>query len=476
MKILRYFPDMLVKANSYNFSVYLIRGENKLKIAKILIASIIILVAAYPAYAARCRCCGKSYGAAAPGDSARVNALRRSHESSCCAGRGSGGSTSGGYSPEAIIIKGIGDAVRQGVQRALDDSRRRKQEARNYANQLNEAGLDFSRRGKYKEAAEQYRLALEYWPGEPTITENLRRAEQNAEESQRRAIEHEKWKQAQQAIGGMLDDLASQWGATGSSDQPIDMDFAGSQAIPSDDSLEFVASKEPLFSKGTKESAPVDLTFDEGTRLPVVDPRVVKGEMTAEEARTARQNALKAQSSIMLGALMTGQGDYDKALSYLREAQKLRPDDLGIKKAIGYTLYLRDKKSGMVASPKAGAILDALEYGKGDWQASTNYLKDWYRMDPENLPVRDALNFTEGMGGCLLPPNEIPLPSGYKAPSQKGKVHDSTINKAMQSFNAGEYEKAYNYYKKAHEQNPEDLGVRDMMNFSEGSWAALQTE
>ena len=35
------------------------------------------------AYAASCPYCGRTYGAAMPGDEARVNALRASHEASC---------------------------------------------------------------------------------------------------------------------------------------------------------------------------------------------------------------------------------------------------------------------------------------------------------------------------------------------------------------------------------------------------------
>lgn len=49
--------------------------------------------------AASCPCCGQKYGASAPGDEARISAIRRAHEASCCSrgSSGSGSSGSGGY-------------------------------------------------------------------------------------------------------------------------------------------------------------------------------------------------------------------------------------------------------------------------------------------------------------------------------------------------------------------------------------------
>lgn len=219
--------------------------------------------------------------------------------------------------------------------------------------------------------------------------------------------------------------------------------------------------------KGQTQADIDNLIESERNKPQVVDPRVVKGQMSPEEARIARVTDSKVRSSVLLGALMAGQGDYDKALSYLKEAEKLKPDDLGIKKAISYTMYLRDRPP----SPKAEALLDALEYGQGDWQRSMDYLKSTYKKDPNNLPVRDALQFAEGMSGYWLPPEEIPLPPGYKAPLLKGEVHELT-SKGMQSIGAREYEKAYDYFRKAHEQSPEDLGIRDVMNWVEGLLAS----
>jgi len=68
----------------------------------LLLTAVAVLVVAGPAaLAASCPYCGRSYPPAAPGDEARVNALRRRHEASCPArfrsGGGSRGWSGGGY-------------------------------------------------------------------------------------------------------------------------------------------------------------------------------------------------------------------------------------------------------------------------------------------------------------------------------------------------------------------------------------------
>ncbi len=53
----------------------------------LFIITLIVFLTPENAFAASCPYCGKSYGAAAPGDRARVQALRRAHESSCSSRR-----------------------------------------------------------------------------------------------------------------------------------------------------------------------------------------------------------------------------------------------------------------------------------------------------------------------------------------------------------------------------------------------------
>ncbi|MBN2568149.1 MAG: tetratricopeptide repeat protein [Deltaproteobacteria bacterium] len=340
---------------------------------------------------------------------------------------------------------------------------------------LNRKAIKFHEQRDWNSAIQYYKEALEYKPNDKVIQDNLDRAQVSAKsERMWKTIEAEtqrKRAEAKTKIDKMLDELTKDF------DNPQVPSTSASSLRFSDASspnaLEFVSPGESLFSKGSKSSAPVDLTFMDPDKPMVVDPRVVKGEMTPVEARKDWEDEIKVKARVTLAAALVGQGDYDGAMSYLRKAEKDRPDDLGIKKAITYTMYLRDRKS-MPPSPKAEALLDALEYGKGDWQRSVEYLKDAYKKDPNDLPARDALQFAEGMSGYWLHPGEIPLPSSYKAPLVKSEVQ-KLEDKGIQSIRAREYEKAYGYFRKAHEQSPEDLGIRDVMNFLEGAWAAQQS-
>lgn len=83
------------------------------------------------AIADSCPCCGQSYGAAAPGDEARVNALRATHEASCCSSSGkSSGGSSGSYQQPSIDwgeIQRSKEAERQ-RQREFEEQRKREEE------------------------------------------------------------------------------------------------------------------------------------------------------------------------------------------------------------------------------------------------------------------------------------------------------------------------------------------------------------
>lgn len=87
------------------------------------------------AIADSCPCCGQSYGAAAPGDEARVNALRAEHEASCCpSSGGSSGGSSGSYQQPSIDW-GKKDVESKGLEQerqskeAEEEVKRREEEA-----------------------------------------------------------------------------------------------------------------------------------------------------------------------------------------------------------------------------------------------------------------------------------------------------------------------------------------------------------
>jgi len=109
----------------------------------------------------------------------------------------------------------------------------------------------------------------------------------------------------------------------------------------------------------------------------------------------------KANAAWGLGLYLSEKGDYIGAVKYLKETQQVFSD--------GYTNELLGKLIDNVDTlapledivptfpTKADAILDALEYGKGDWQRSLKYLEVAHKSDPDNMAVRDAFNYLEGL-------------------------------------------------------------------------------
>lgn len=105
-----------------------------------------------------------------------------------------------------------------------------------------------------------------------------------------------------------------------------------------------------------------------------------------------------------LGLYLAEKGDYDGAVHYLKEAREPFRDGLErevLDEVIANVRNLGDEIPGFpVYRSKADALLDALEYGKGDWNESLRYLEVAHNADGSNLPVRDALNYLQGLSAA----------------------------------------------------------------------------
>ena len=112
----------------------------------------------------------------------------------------------------------------------------------------------------------------------------------------------------------------------------------------------------------------------------------------------------KGNAAWGLGLYLAEKGDYDGAVHYLNEARPAFPGVVErdiLDKAIANVRDLGGEIPGFPAyRSKADAILDALEYGKGDWDASLRYLEVAHDADPNNLDVRDALNYLQGLSAA----------------------------------------------------------------------------
>jgi tetratricopeptide (TPR) repeat protein len=109
----------------------------------------------------------------------------------------------------------------------------------------------------------------------------------------------------------------------------------------------------------------------------------------------------KANAAWRLGMYLSEKGDYAGAVNYLKEARKYYSK--GCEKNLLNELIKNVKRLSPTEDrfpayrTKAHAILDALEYGKGNWHRSLKYLEVAHKVDKNNLPVRDALNYLQGL-------------------------------------------------------------------------------
>jgi tetratricopeptide (TPR) repeat protein len=153
----------------------------------------------------------------------------------------------------------------------------------------------------------------------------------------------------------------------------------------------------------------------------------------------------RIQAAFALATLFVQKGDYDQALSILQDALNAKPNDENIQEAYNRVLTLKNRQmADIIKGLKANYLLDALDYGKGDWEASINYLSKIQTREPNNPAARDA----------LVNLNEV-----YSEVLQKQAIHKMTYQ---------DYDGALACLKKANEKNPQDRGLASFLTFVEG--------
>ncbi|MFH0787169.1 MAG: tetratricopeptide repeat protein [Pseudomonadota bacterium] len=310
----------------------------------------------------------------------------------------------------------------------------------------NKIGNDYFSQGNFDLAIEFYKKSLEIYPGDPgnVTQDNLRQAREAKKRKEANIEREQKQAEARSKISDMMENLSKELGSSG--------------------------SKAPL------SSDTVDLTFLDPNKPIMVDPRVVKGAMAPKEAEKEREKDFKTGTETKLALVAIREKNYEKAIFYLMEARKTKPEDEDIKKSLAFVYHLKETRKGnKEPSPKATALLDAFQYGNGNWKKSMDYLKEWYKASPDNFGVRDALNFTEGLAKGLnkdTGPWEI-LPSPYPA-QQWSRPVSELIKKGLDAVMKSDAEAAHHYFKRAHKLSPTDVGIRDTLNYTEGVCAAEQ--
>ncbi|MCH8347500.1 MAG: hypothetical protein IH901_03240 [Proteobacteria bacterium] len=120
----------------------------------------------------------------------------------------------------------------------------------------------------------------------------------------------------------------------------------------------------------------------------------------AQRVATARANG-RRDAAWRLGLHLDNYGDNSTANFFYMEAQTGFSTDSYSYRLLDQMITNPDDFAPMPEIPlyssKAGAILDALQYGDGNWDRSVRYLEAANKAEPGNLFVRDALNYVQGM-------------------------------------------------------------------------------
>lgn len=366
----------------------------------------------------------------------------------------SGPSGSGGTPGTSAVPSGPTPQQREAERRRVQRQR---------MNETNDKGLRFYEQGDYELAIQALREALALCTREGDC-EIIRRSIQGTQEKiERKRAEAQRQRDleaSKQAIGGMLNDLASTWGAT----PPAGSGGAGGLGFMSSDdntainagdpdgttgSLEFMGTGQPLFSKGTKDSAPP---------LAFYDPKhqTLAGEPLKDSVAPVRKRQLAAVDVNRLAARVKAQASSGKA------------------------------------NPRTEVFLSALEVGKGDWAESYRHLQDARKRFPDNLAIRDAKNFFEGLTHRLDEVLPLAMEDMYREAMGVDPTKDRDQRRAESDYEtwdlvkraqaqvvdeaagAREYEVALKLLERAQARHADNLWLRDLSNYFEGSLYSLQ--
>lgn len=374
----------------------------------------------------------------------------------CSSGGGSSSGSSGSYSMEGALIQSVINGVSRGIQQAIEQGQRRERESRQYGNRLNDIALEHSRNGRHEEAISYYKQALQY-NNSSVIRKNLR-----WEEGQ---LAFAKQKVDRGKLNDMMNDLQARWGEGGSNQPPPDMNFEGMQQSQGA-TMEFVAPGEPLFSKGSKTSSPVDLSSSSSNQPVILGARGkqpgpnqtekgVKFKDVPNPVEVVPQwdpYSAKSRTEIVAEALDKGGRDLGRSTQFLQDyLYNHNRHNVKVKEALSYLEGLRagsaeeelkkerglfdpnkqdhyqlippqeNASTGVWPGPKnpdpgarlpnpldwrvqrANQFLEALEEGHGSWDRSFEHLQNKVKADPHDYVSQQALAYLQGFHSKLTP-------------------------------------------------------------------------
>lgn len=187
---------------------------------------------------------------------------------------------------------------------------------------------------------------------------------------------------------------------------------------------------------------------------------VVRSQDPSPLTAKAHELTAKALDSVAL------RGDYDSAIRFYEAALEEMPDDQGILIALSRTKYESEKQSGLIKpqpDSKAAILLDALQFGRGDWHESIRYLEDAMRdeQDADRLmATRDALVEIEGIWD-VQKIGSLRYFDGQHANAE-------LLNIAFQQMNDGYFDDAISSLSGALKLNPRDIRIREAIAYVSG--------
>ena len=185
-------------------------------------------------------------------------------------------------------------------------------------------------------------------------------------------------------------------------------------------------------------------------------------------------------------ALLAGmRGDDEAAIGYYRAALKHKPNDRGIQLALGHALYIRDKDKKLKTSLKTEFVLDALQQGQGDWEASIIYLKAALEKETDKekmLAVREALGYVKGLYAYqqyheAKEQEELTAELEELMDEILGSSPGAAslyLREGFKKLETGDFDAAISSFKSAQDFGGNSFGIRDIHSYAEGLRDARQ--
>lgn len=375
---------------------------------------------------------------------------------------------------------------------------------RQKAYDLNKKGNAHFYNGDYEQAVACYVEALKLDPKNPDYLENLEKAQAWARQERERRTREEERRRREAAeaarkrhleqtmaeikrVAADLDGLFGRGAAglpasgldfVGANDplfdtgqRPLDTLFGKCAAASPASGLDFVGADDPVYAREQGSSSMVDLRFIGPDEPLIIDPRVVKGEMSPEAARKDRND--RARKALDGYAEAVAKDDIGLAVRHLEEALGATPYDRAIREAYAVALKLRDERARQhKMNRKVTVLLDALEYGKSNWHVSLLYLKKRHEAEPDDPFVRDAFYFIAGVSDDIT----VTLLERNSGTQEIDDETHALMANAITSSMRGRYQEAFNAFSQAHAKYPQNQAVRDILNFTEGQLAAQRAQ